>query len=403
MRGGPVVEALERRTLLSANVMPGRAMPTVLSVASGVSEPAAYATVRMASGWYYPLNRVEASDTYWGYYGDSKQNPQTPYLKDQAHVGADLPDIAGTPVYAVGNGIVIAPLRTGHGAGDNNYALFIRHYSADGDFVAVYGHVRTKLHVGDIVNAGEQVATVGPYIVNGKRAGGDHLHFGVHPGKSAPNFGKTFGWGAVGMNDFLKNGFTNGFVAPIAWLKAHLPASDSLADAQALISRISPTQPVADNQRHTLTISGSNFPPNAIVNLYDLTQNVSYPNRTVVAPHSDTVLTLTANFGTTAGQWVLEVVDPVTGNKASIDFNVVLPPLGDQPSISGTNPNPVIANDAAQVLTITGTNFKRGGNVKLHDETDGGDYTVGPLAQIPLQRLGLAACSATRVNGRLRL
>src|SRR5204862_10059 len=135
-------------------------------------------------------------------------------------------------------------------------------------------------------------------------------------------------------------------------------------------------QPVADNAKHRLTITGANFSTAATVNLYDLTDGVTYPNRPVIAPRSSTVLTLNPNFGSTAAKWRVEVVNP-DGKRATFDFNVS---VVASPSITSVSPNPVPANASPQTLTINGANFQIGGTVTLVDVTTGDTFTVGPLA-----------------------
>jgi murein DD-endopeptidase MepM/ murein hydrolase activator NlpD len=136
------------------------------------------------------------------------------------HLGVDLDAPVGTPVYAVAAGEVVAvggpEQHDGWGLG--NYALFVRHDSDRGPFVALYGHVRTRLTVGDAVAAGAVIAEIGVYeevLDDGSTATyPSHLHFGVHPGAAMPT-------GATGLalDPYCDGGNTRGWVAPIAFLR----------------------------------------------------------------------------------------------------------------------------------------------------------------------------------------
>lgn len=174
-----------------------------------------------AAGWYSPLERSLPSSGNWLAHGDD-------YTTDRprAHVGLDLGATAGDRVYALSAGIVIG--MSAGGAGDGNVALFVRHQSTDGDFVAVYGHIRTALRVGDSVSVYNPIGAIGPWVIDGRRVHGDHLHLGIRPGTMVPlgtfaATGEAYGWGAVGERSYLEHGFTNGFVDPLDWLNTVRP------------------------------------------------------------------------------------------------------------------------------------------------------------------------------------
>jgi murein DD-endopeptidase MepM/ murein hydrolase activator NlpD len=85
------------------------------------------------------------------------------------HKGTDYAADRGTPVRAIGDGVVV---RAGWGAGYGNL-LEIRHRNG---FVTRYGHLsRFNVHAGDRVSIGQTVAFVGSTGL----ATGPHLHFEV--------------------------------------------------------------------------------------------------------------------------------------------------------------------------------------------------------------------------------
>lgn len=103
------------------------------------------------------------------------------------HEGIDLAGPLGQPIYAVGDGVVIA---AGPAEGFGNWVV-IQH--ANGD-VTIYGHMRYfSVHVGQQVKAGEQIALIG----SEGQATGPHLHLGVRQG-----------------------GLTGPYIDPLPWLAA---------------------------------------------------------------------------------------------------------------------------------------------------------------------------------------
>ncbi|MEO6955659.1 MAG: M23 family metallopeptidase [Antricoccus sp.] len=88
------------------------------------------------------------------------------------HSGIDLAAPSGTPMYSVGDGVV---LKAGPASGFG-LAIYIQHVNGD---VTVYGHMFVMdVKTGDIVRAGQQIAEVG---ANGQSTG-PHLHLEVHQG-----------------------------------------------------------------------------------------------------------------------------------------------------------------------------------------------------------------------------
>jgi len=88
------------------------------------------------------------------------------------HWGIDLAAPLGTPIGAVGDGVV---LKAGPASGFG-LAIYIQH---ENGAVTVYGHMYVMdVKTGDIVHAGQQIAEVG---ANGNSTG-PHLHLEVHVG-----------------------------------------------------------------------------------------------------------------------------------------------------------------------------------------------------------------------------
>lgn len=96
------------------------------------------------------------------------------------HDGIDIDPPYGTPILAVGDGVVVyaGPL-SGYGIG-----IFIRHDNGD---VSFYGHENTAyVRTGDTVLAGQKIA----FVASEGYSTGPHLHFGVYQGwVSASNHG----------------------------------------------------------------------------------------------------------------------------------------------------------------------------------------------------------------------
>ncbi|HZV06912.1 MAG TPA: peptidoglycan DD-metalloendopeptidase family protein [Gemmataceae bacterium] len=142
----------------------------------------AVAQEQTQTGFFYP--RSSNLGTYAGYL-DSGCGSENKYFSGMIHLGKDSWANLGDPVYAVADGEVV--WRSVHGwiygdmsgtqAGDGittNIGLLIKHQTSQGLwFEAVYGHILSRLQVGDKVYAGRQIGTVGPY------GGQEHVHFGV--------------------------------------------------------------------------------------------------------------------------------------------------------------------------------------------------------------------------------
>ena len=86
-----------------------------------------------------------------------------------SHLGIDIANRIGTPIYAVADGVVI---ESGPASG---FGLWVRVQHSDGT-ITVYGHIdRSLVTEGETVKAGEQIAKMG----NRGQSTGPHLHFEV--------------------------------------------------------------------------------------------------------------------------------------------------------------------------------------------------------------------------------
>ncbi|MDP9800519.1 murein DD-endopeptidase MepM/ murein hydrolase activator NlpD [Arcanobacterium wilhelmae] len=96
------------------------------------------------------------------------------------HLGQDFAAPAGTPVYAVADGVVI---HAGEGVqGRSSNLIVVQHERAGKKFTSWYVHMwddGVLVKEGDKVKIGQQIAKVGS---NGYSTG-PHLHFEVHPGE----------------------------------------------------------------------------------------------------------------------------------------------------------------------------------------------------------------------------
>lgn len=142
----------------------------------------AIAQEQTPTGFFYP--RSSNLGPYPGYL-DSSCGNENKYISGMIHLGKDISANLGDPVYAIADGEVV--WRSVHGwiygdllgtqAGDGittNIGLLIKHQTSQGLwFEGVYGHILSKLQVGDKVYAGRQIGTVGPY------GGQEHVHFGM--------------------------------------------------------------------------------------------------------------------------------------------------------------------------------------------------------------------------------
>lgn len=141
---------------------------------------------------YYPIDKYSARLNYRFYStqvtGDEPKNLPCGFPFNGLHTGADLealenessPDIG---VYAITEGKV---LQIGEVNGYGGL-IVISHRINNADFTAYYGHIRLKsvmLKKGDSVRAGQKIAYLGSGCSKETDNERQHLHFGIHSGKS---------------------------------------------------------------------------------------------------------------------------------------------------------------------------------------------------------------------------
>ena len=156
------------------------------------------------------------------------------YEKDLYHIGVDMMTYSlDHQTYAVADGMVVLVDDSGSSWGSTdghaNSAVFIRHYTSQGDsFTCVYGHIQREVKKGDFVKAGGELGKTGDY------SGGIHLHFGCFWGTAIPPTNKVShrGWGRMGndwwsdVDDCSKHSpDTNCFVDPLDLIRSHSPAT----------------------------------------------------------------------------------------------------------------------------------------------------------------------------------
>lgn len=204
------------------------------------------------TGFYYPVDGSISGNANWSYCGSS-------YYTNVRHIGADLIRPIGTNVYAVTAGTVIA--RSGPAAssgwGSGLYALAVRHESSAGSFVAVYGHINTSLGINSVVSAGQIIGTVGDYDVSS-----DHLHFGIRPGTTIP----SSGWGRISDAGCTNASATNGFVAPLSYIRNNTP----LDTTRPTVSMSAPSSGATVSAGSSLTVSWTASHPRATLNGYSI-------------------------------------------------------------------------------------------------------------------------------------
>lgn len=96
------------------------------------------------------------------------------------HIGLDLWIKAGTPVLAALDGFIHS-FNYNTGVGDYGPTIIIEHKIEKQRFYTLYGHLSLEsignIKIGDIVEKGTQIGTLGDAIVNGDYA--PHLHFQI--------------------------------------------------------------------------------------------------------------------------------------------------------------------------------------------------------------------------------
>ncbi|MFV5687889.1 peptidoglycan DD-metalloendopeptidase family protein [Flavobacterium sp. ZT3R25] len=105
------------------------------------------------------------------------------------HLGLDLWVKAGTHVLAALDG-TIHSFKYNVGLGDYGPTIILEHKIENQIFYTLYGHLSlesiTEIKIGDFVEKGQQIATLGNFVINGDYS--PHLHFQI-----IKNIGDNFG------------------------------------------------------------------------------------------------------------------------------------------------------------------------------------------------------------------
>ena len=161
------------------------AMLCVLLMSAAIVAVALPATALAArpgtEGWYWPTGS-ESFGSWSGWLQYRSYNSSW-------HLAQDMPAPQGSPVYAVGDGLVLESRYVrGFGPGGSaGGAVVILHTTATGaQFKALYGHLESlRYYAGQHVAAGSVIG-----YVNGTSP--NHVHFGIHPGRAYPPDGNAF-------------------------------------------------------------------------------------------------------------------------------------------------------------------------------------------------------------------
>lgn len=112
------------------------------------------------------------------------------------HVGADICHAAGTPVYAVADGIVVYSAKTPDSYRWGNL-IIIQHQNPDGAYItSLYGHLASNraVSVGQNVGRGQYIGMVGPGWTADNGNWDPHLHFGLAPRAYGASAGTYATW-----------------------------------------------------------------------------------------------------------------------------------------------------------------------------------------------------------------
>lgn len=144
---------------------------------------------KVAYGGYLEQRGIYQRSRYF-----NEANPET---ERNIHLGVDLWISAHTPIYAPLAG-TIHSFKNNQNHGDYGPTIILKHQIDAVEFYTLYGHLSIasieNLKIGEKVNRGDQIATLGTAEVNGDYA--PHLHFqvikdiqeycGDYPGVSNP-------------------------------------------------------------------------------------------------------------------------------------------------------------------------------------------------------------------------
>jgi len=196
----------------------------------------AQAIEKTSTGFYYPtktdpsqwdpnyaswLSDACAKDANGNYTGKSLHG-NGGYGPDNAgryHLGKDIPQAFGLPMYAIADGEVIAdPIHHWDVNGDPAFAIVIQHHLNDGTpFIGIYGHINPLLKKGDKPKAGNQVGTIAIHTY-------PHGHLGIVTDLSQvtyPGYENCSKWPASSPTPSIEG--LAGMTDPIEFIQTHAP------------------------------------------------------------------------------------------------------------------------------------------------------------------------------------
>lgn len=248
------------------------------------------ASNKTKTGFYWPTG-TENWGNYFGWWADGCSSKEG-YFQGSYHIGWDIKANSGDKVYAISDGKVIYVSKNNWG--DGNYGVLIQHYLADrSPFIALYGHVRYSLNIGDIVIGKEQIAVIGPFIDKGQRA--DHLHFGIIPGENFPS-------NHLGSMTCPQSG-TNGFENPLKWITTNYPGVmptlvQTAAPTRQLTSTLIPAPVPTPIRRITQTKTSS---PSVSLDQKDQKAVIKYILKILKDKQPQLIEKFVGNYGTALG------------------------------------------------------------------------------------------------------
>jgi hypothetical protein len=143
-----------------------------------------------------------------------------------------------------------------------------------------------------------------------------------------------------------------------------------------VISSLSPNPMTGSSANQTLTVNGSGFQSGLKVVLTGAASPVAYQG-SAVASQTATQIQALVNVGAAAGAWTVQVVNPDGSSSNAASLTVTAAAL---PVISSLSPNPMTGSSADQTLTINGSNFQPGLQVKLTSGVSTTTYQASSLA-----------------------
>jgi len=157
------------------------------------------------------------------------------------HFGVDFDAPCGTPVVAIGDGVVVTVDSPYHGAGPHN--LIIDHPNGYG---SLYGHLRQRssLHIGDRVRAGDVVGLTGdPDLTCASRP---HLHLEI---RSAPRHDHAYNpipliqadWERIALAGGVPQAFQIDARNPVQWTE--MGDQPSIMFGETLLNNYAQTWP----------------------------------------------------------------------------------------------------------------------------------------------------------------